>query len=196
MQRILEALRQMLAGLVNIFAWPGRVLTNLFGFNKRDEEDAQGKAAGRAVSTAQKEEAEENRDALLRRQARALARVMESRLAGETPSKTALAKLPEAVLSYVMALTDEEVAVAARAPRTALIDAVVGEGIPGIRSPSEVRQDAAAARRAALEVVENPRATALGAKLKPGEAPNLKPGPRDVDAILADMNLSSKRMGM
>ena len=190
MQRILEALRQILAGLVNVFSWPAKAFTRLFGLSQRDEDEPE-KAAGKAVSVAEKEEAEENRDALLRRQARALQRVLDSRLAGETPSKSALAKLPENVRSYVMSLTDDEVAIAAKAQRSSLIVAIAGQGISGIRTPVEVRQDVAVARRAALGVVESPKLAAGGTALKQTAAA------RSVDAIFAELAAAEpRRMGM
>ena len=191
MHKFLEALKQILAGIVNVFAVPGRFMSRIFGLDRRDEEEPEVRGA-KATTAAQKEAAEEDRNALLRGQARALRRVLDARLAGGEVPQAALAKLPEAVRTYVMGLTQDEVQVASKATQSSLIVALVGEGLPGVRTAAEVRHDAADARRAALEVVEGGPAPATATKK------DAKPAVRDVNTILADMGLEAapRRMGM
>ena len=174
--------------------WPGRVMTRLFGLDQGAEDEEPEQRAGRATTAAQKEAAEEDRNATLRRQARALQRVLDARHAGTEPPKAALARLPEQVRSYVMSLTEDEVAVAVRSTGSGMMMGVVGEGLPGVRTPAEVRHDAVAARRAALEVVQGGPQPTSTPKPKDGT----KPARRDVDSILADMGLQTtpRRMGM
>ena len=193
MRKFLEALKEMLAGIVNIFTWPARAITNLFGLSRQAEDEPEQKGA-RAGTAAKREAGEEDRNALLRGQARALRRVLDARLAGEAPSKSALAKLPENIRNYALGLTLEEVQVASKASQSSLLVALVGEAIPGIRTPAEVRHDAADARRAALEVVQGGVQPTTAAKPKGDK----KEAARDVDAILADMGLEAppRRMGM
>ena len=190
MRKLLEALKELLAGIVNMVAWPSRVMTRLFGLDRGRGEDEPERAAGKAVTAAQKEAAEEDRNAVLRRQARALQRVLDARHAGQEPPKAALAQLPEQVRSYVMSLTQDEVAVAVRGTSSGVMMAVVGEGLSGVRTPAEVRHAAAAARRAALEVVEG------GPKPAAAPAPG-KTTTRSVDDIMAELTAPApRRMGM